>query len=829
MNLGSFLGKLSSYQGPDARGEYLGVCPAHADGSPSLLVGQGADGRLLLFCRAGCATSEVLEAMDLTKRDLFSESGPDTSVPVSQATSSTGELSTGDIAALRMYVEKCASFLQESQGRWADEARAYVQNRFGISVVEAENLKLGFDPGGVWYDGPLDFGATYLQVPRLVIPFRSFDGVIRGLQARALTDHKVRWSSPRSPEGSAWSKYAFMAQDTGLDSIVVTEGPGDALTAVSAGFDALAIRGAAVARNEALLAELVEGLQGRRIVLAGDDDDAGRAYNSTLREAFEAAGLSVFELPWRGAPQGAGDVTEWREADPDAFVAAFQAAVDGAESKATSPRTRPDVPEGVKWTEAYMARRLRDRLAGPAGHHAEPGVLYAEGLGFFIWDGNVWTQDLEGLRVHAAAQEMTEDLAAEADEYGGDNASTEEDRQAWAAQERGARRFEASLQMRGLMTELQAMVHIDQDRFDRKHHLLTVANGTVDLRTGEIRPAERGDLITRALKVAYDPEATAPRWVSFLEEIFPGHPETPDYLRRLVGYGITGETVEQCMAVLWGKGANGKSIFTDTLTETFREVATTTPFSTFEKKPSGGIPNDLAALKGSRLVMASEGESGSEMAEAVIKRVTGSDLIAARFMRKEFFEFRPSFLIMLATNHKPKFRGQDEGLWRRVKLIPFERYFAPHERDHGLQKKLWREKAGILTWAVQGAIEWYAADDLGEPQTVQSATEDYRKDSDGLMGFADIYVREDPEGRVAGIDLFERWKDFILREGVKESSVWDPKTFYAEMQNRGYDRRRARANGRQGVVFFGIRLLTEEQAASEFDEHGATSRPIPES
>ena len=816
MKLSSFLERLSSYQGPDGRGDYLGICPAHADGSPSLLVGQGEDGRLLIHCRAGCAKSEVLDAMDLSLRDLFSEDDrPDTNVPVSKATQgSSGELSTTDIAALRMYVETCSKNLQAAEGRWAETARAYVGDRFGISLIEAEALKLGFDPGGVWYDGPLEFGVTYIQVPRLVIPFHSFDGVIRGLQGRALTDHKVRWSGPTNPEGASWSKYAFLPHETGLDSIVVTEGPGDALTAVSAGFDALAIRGAATAKNEALLAELVEGLRGRRIVLAGDDDDAGRSYNSTLRAAFEEAGLSVYELPWRTAPQGASDVTAWREEDPDGFVAAFQAAVDGAEATQAPTVTPP--PLGARYTEAEMARRLARRLADE--ETGKPGVLYTEGLGFFVWEGNVWTNDREGLRVHREAQQMVEDLIAE-----GERNDTGVQGNPWAAQARGAKRFEASLAMKGLMTELQAMVLRDHEDFDSDLHLLTVANGTIDLRTGDLLPHDRDHLITRALPLSYDPEARAPRWERFLDEIFPGHPEVPDYLRRLVGYGITGETVEQCMAVLWGKGANGKSIFTDTLTETFRQISTTTPFSTFEKKPSGGIPNDLAALKGSRLVMASEGEAGSDMAESVIKRVTGSDLIAARFMRKEFFEFRPSFLIMLATNHKPKFRGQDEGLWRRVKLIPFARYFAPHERDHALQKKLWREKEGILTWAVQGAVEWYAADDLGEPESVREATEDYRKDSDGLMGFVDIYVRDDPEGRVPGIELFERWKDFILREGVKESSVWDPKTFYAEMTNRGYDRRRARAGGRQGVVFFGIRLLTEEEAAAEFDEHGGAT------
>jgi len=258
----------------------------------------------------------------------------------------------------------------------------------------------------------------------------------------------------------------------------------------------------------------------------------------------------------------------------------------------------------------------------------------------------------------------------------------------------------------------------------------------------------------------------------------------------------------------------------DTLTDIFGPVSRTTPFSTFEEKPNGGIPNDLAALRGARLVRASEGEQGKPMAEAVLKRATGSDMLSARFLRQEFFEFKPSFLLLMDTNHKPRFKGQDEGIWRRVKMVPFSRWFAPAERDHRLPERLRAEAAGILAWAVRGAVEWYA-DGLQDPDVIRDATKEYRETSDALAGFFPgvLEPSDDDADTVPGTDAFVAYLDWCEAENLPARERWTRRGFYSAMEERGIYRRKTRT----GVVLYGIRLAANAPADGTHNEGNTTT------
>jgi putative DNA primase/helicase len=213
--------------------------------------------------------------------------------------------------------------------------------------------------------------------------------------------------------------------------------------------------------------------------------------------------------------------------------------------------------------------------------------------------------------------------------------------------------------------------------------------------------------------------------------------------------------------------------------------------------------------------MASEGEAGKPMGEATLKRITGTKHITARFLRQEFFTFLPKFLIMMDTNHKPRFRSQDDGLWRRVKLIPFQRWFAPDERDYDLDRKLLAEAEGIAAWAVRGAVEWYARG-LADPKLISDETREYRETSDSLAGFYPGVLAVAEGGELSGADAYNAYQSWCEEEGLTSKDVMARKTFYEAMGERGVTKRKGRlTGGYQGVILEGVRLATQSGISGE--------------
>lgn len=811
MRLTDILGRLSGVE--EDHDGYLALCPAHTDRAhPSLKLTLKEDGKLLVVCRAGCVNADILAKLRLSPSDLFDVDGQGVKTISAKVPEAVGP---GEIAGLRTLVDDCAHALQDTLPHpWAEEARTYAARRFGLSADQCADLDVGFyDPA---YSRPFPWlSRGFTRYPRLTVPLAGFDGVVRGLQGRDLSGKcPARWVSLTNPGGRQWAKWGVLRSGAGYDTVLVCEGPGDALTAVGSGYDAVAIRGAGLARNAALVAELADGLRDLDVVIAGDRDRAGQGFTDSLAGALVRAGVMVRRLE---IPNQGDDLTDWRGRDVEAFPGLLHAAVRAAkvvtadEPVASARASTP--PAGTSPTDAALqtmtesarsvfdrtdvgiAVRLRDYMTRSGG-----GVRYAPGLGFLVWNGTVWAPgDSE---VRSALLRMGAELIASGDD--------------------GARRLALkALTNRAIEDVIKVLPSVPRVAataadFDADADLLSVANGTLDLRTGTLRPHSPADMITRRLDVAYRPEAEAPRWERFLQEVFPRHPELPAYMRRLVGYGITGATSEQCFVFMHGQGANGKSAFLDALLHVFRGITKSTEFSTFEQRVNVGQASpELASLRGARLVTASETEKYSRLAEALVKQLTGGDPVTCRFLNQNPFTYVPSFLLMVAGNYKPAILSQDFGVWRRVKLVPFEATFRGAKADTSLPATLRAEAEGILAWAVRGAAEWYAHG-LQEPGSISVATQDYRESEDRLAEFIAARLVQEPGVRVAPMPLRRAYAEWAEDAGLSRKETLSGWALGVELESRGFTKRKS--SGKWG--FDGIRLMTdaERESASRLAE-----------
>ncbi len=341
---------------------------------------------------------------------------------------------------------------------------------------------------------------------------------------------------------------------------------------------------------------------------------------------------------------------------------------------------------------------------------------------WIIWNGSHWEVD-ETDRII----EFAKDTARRIYEEAAGLSSTEAQGEV-AAHARRSQQLERLRAMVKLAQSIVTLVVRAQD-LDKDHMLLGVLNGVIDLQTGELRNAEPEDLMTMQCPIYFDPDATCPTFIEFLETVTNNDPEFVAYLTRIVGYSLTGSTGEQCLFFLHGSGANGKTTFLNIVKDLLGPdyCKQTPPETLMVQKHGRSGSNDLARLKGVRVTISNEVEEGSRLSESLIKQMTGSDAISARFLYAEFFDFIPQFKIWIAGNHQPVIRGSDDGIWRRLHLLPFTVTIATEKRDKNLPAKLRTELPGILNWAIKGCLEWQKSG-LQPPQNILTAVAEYKSD-----------------------------------------------------------------------------------------------------
>ncbi len=356
---------------------------------------------------------------------------------------------------------------------------------------------------------------------------------------------------------------------------------------------------------------------------------------------------------------------------------------------------------------------------------------------WLVWDGKHWELDVRNA-VLGFTKEVARGIVREAALCTSPN-DVKKIRD-FALKSESARAREAMVRM----VSGEKRVSVAPSDLDLDPWLLSCANGTIDLRSGELRSHRREDLITKVAPVSYDPQATCPRWDQFIHQTLGGDQALIDFVQRAIGYAITGDPCEQVLFFLYGNGANGKSTFLGVLQKILGDYAASAAPNLLVAKNNESHPTEIADLFGKRLVVCQELESGRSFAESVIKQLTGGDVIKARRMREDFWSFMPTHKLLLASNHKPNVRNNDYGMWRRIRLIPFTVTVPDNERDARLQDKLLEEAPGILRWAVDGCLRWQRQG-LVQPEAVLSATSEYRSEQDLLGQFLDeccIVVRQ---------------------------------------------------------------------------------------
>lgn len=470
----------------------------------------------------------------------------------------------------------------------------------------------------------------------------------------------------------------------------------------------------------------------------------------------------------------------------------FKKTVQAAEEKygfKIQKQTSISVPSGL-WNDGWNAQRLIDRHSGLIRNCDNLG-------GWHVWDGKVWAVD----EVHSITA-LARDTVKTFHDY------------LHGMDEDGQKVFIKHIRSSGNESKLKAMVNVARswpktsvlsDNFDADPYLLNCQNGVVDLRTGQLLPHSSELLLTKICNAVYDSNAQCPEWIKFLNTIFKEKQDLISFIQKAVGYGLTGDVSHQAFFILHGDGANGKSTFVETIYKILGSYAAITPTSTLIAKRGSEIPNDVARLKGARFIISSELERSKLLDEALVKRFTSEEPISARFLRQEFFEFKPTGKIFLSTNYKPTIRGTDDGIWRRIRLIPFDHKFEGENKiEKFAEKFLYPELPGILKWAVQGFLQ-IQAEGMQAPQVVLSATEDYKTTEDGVGAFLDEFCELDDLYKVSVSELYETFKDnadFFMKK----------KEFNDYLEKHGFKKERGTFGAHKGrYLWKGIRL-------SEFSE-----------
>ena len=713
----SALERVTGYRPVKSGDEYKARCPCHEDKNPSLSVKM--NGRLLLHCFAGCPYEHIVAALNLTP-----------------------EPATGQRQIVATYAYRDATGVE-------------VRQKIRYTPKDFRIRHRGEDGKWIYKAGPGP--AVLYRLPEL-----------RSAIAQGAT-------------------------------VFVVEGEKDCDRLAAGGLTVTTnIEGAAKPDQKAKWRqEYTTQLAGAaRVILIPDHDDPGRMHMQTIAHALrsQVREVRILELP--GLP-AKGDVSDWL--NQGHTLDELQALAATAPLLSTRPDSLSPIDPAPALTLPREPTRLAEEVYSPPTvspcthlanahrirHYYQGKIGYALGLGWILWTGRFWRPDptgegsiatgfIGGLSRLIARESATlaRRAADEADEDRRKSLMTQaEALLKWAVQSENERTIAA-----GLKLTKHALL-IEYGDLNRDPWLFNVQNGTVDLRTGALRPHDPTDLITFLAPVTYDPIAICPTWERFLSEVFAGDADLVAFIQRAVGWSLTGVVKERALFFLYGDtGKNGKTTLVEAIMklvgacgESSYGYGRKVGADTFMKSKN---PEDnqrkAATLAGPRFVCTSEVDEEHRLNEQLIKDITGGDTIEGRRLYQEAFTFKPQFKPWMYGNHKPEIRGTDDAIWSRVRLVPFEVSFKGRE-DLNLPDQLEVELSGILNWAIQGCLDWQRHG-LQPPSKVQAATQAYRDEMDVFGPFICECCVVHKNAEVWANDLWNAYRAWCANAGVREQS-----------------------------------------------------------
>jgi putative DNA primase/helicase len=414
---------------------------------------------------------------------------------------------------------------------------------------------------------------------------------------------------------------------------------------------------------------------------------------------------------------------------------------------------------------------------------------------WLVWDGRRWAINAEAevmMLAHATVRSIYSEAA---------RAMSLDERRAIT---KHAIASEAQSKVENMLNSAKPYLAIRADQLDQNPMFLNVLNGMIDLGTGTLLAHDPNLLITRLINVNYEPHAKFTEWEKFLNLVTGGDQDLQSFLQLAVGYSLTGRTDEHCLFVLYGTGSNGKTTFTETLRLLLGDYAKRVNVETLMQSwgSTQAATPEIANMAGARFVLSSEIPENRKLNESLVKDLTGGDAITARKLFANPFTYTPSHKLWIFGNHKPRITGTDEGIWRRIQVVPFS-VTIPKEKRRKMSDVLQvyqGERQGILAWAVAGCVLWQVGG-LTTPDTVQAATEEYRNEQDLVQQFLDENCEMHVDYSVDKDELYKSWKDWCEAAGEQESAKRSKKWLTHQMTDRGF-----RQGGAQKRTLFGIQV-----------------------